>query len=246
MNGDLLKRYVETFYGYGNYGGDWWLVGMEEGGGDNADEVERRLRLWDERGRRELEDVAAFAFSDSHAKWFTGRPPLQPTWRKLIRLVLSAGGRSTDAGSIRSYQRDRLARPDGETCLLELMPLPSPSTAHWIYGEYSDRPELASRECYNRCVAPARILHLRQRIAEHGPKVVVFYGRSYRESWEHVTGGAFCPTDLPGLDIIVRPPTVFAMIQHPATVGVTNTYFEETGDRIATLFHGCAGHSRVR
>jgi hypothetical protein len=32
----VLGNYIKTFYGYGNYEGDWWLIGMEEGGGDPA------------------------------------------------------------------------------------------------------------------------------------------------------------------------------------------------------------------
>jgi hypothetical protein len=48
---------MHNFYGYGDYRGAYWFVGMEEGGSDSFDEVAKRLRLWDERGRRELEDV---------------------------------------------------------------------------------------------------------------------------------------------------------------------------------------------
>jgi hypothetical protein len=31
----LLERFMCTFYGYGNYRGAYWFVGMEEGGGDS-------------------------------------------------------------------------------------------------------------------------------------------------------------------------------------------------------------------
>ena len=87
----LLQDYVHQFFGYGSYGGDWWLIGMEEGGGNNVEEVATRLRLWDQRGRRELEDVDMFESSPELAKWFTARPPLQPTWRGLARMILAAG-----------------------------------------------------------------------------------------------------------------------------------------------------------
>lgn len=30
-----LLEYIDRFYGYGNYRSQHWLVGMEEGGGDN-------------------------------------------------------------------------------------------------------------------------------------------------------------------------------------------------------------------
>jgi hypothetical protein len=57
LDDQLLDEYIKTFYGYGNYEGDWWLIGMEEGSGGTDDEIRTRLRLWNERGRKELEDA---------------------------------------------------------------------------------------------------------------------------------------------------------------------------------------------
>ena len=74
-------EYMATFFGYGRYQGDWWLVGMEEGGGDSVQDIQARLRVWNERGRRELEDVEMFTYSIPHSKWFSRQAPLQPTWR---------------------------------------------------------------------------------------------------------------------------------------------------------------------
>ena len=85
LSDSLLQTYIDTFFGYGNYAGDWWLIGMEEGGGNTIGEVETRLALWASRTRRELEDVSIFSSSPALAKWFTPRPPLQATWRWLIR-----------------------------------------------------------------------------------------------------------------------------------------------------------------
>lgn len=31
----LLGEFVHNFYGYGSYGGQFWFIGMEEGGGDS-------------------------------------------------------------------------------------------------------------------------------------------------------------------------------------------------------------------
>jgi hypothetical protein len=74
LDDQLLDEYIKTFYGYGNYEGDWWLIGMEEGSGGTDDEIRTRLRLWNERGRKELEDVDMFRSSPDLAKWFTPRP----------------------------------------------------------------------------------------------------------------------------------------------------------------------------
>ncbi|BAY34333.1 hypothetical protein NIES2107_62380 [Nostoc carneum NIES-2107] len=34
---ELLEKIIETFYGYGNYQGNYWFIGMEEAGGDFKD-----------------------------------------------------------------------------------------------------------------------------------------------------------------------------------------------------------------
>lgn len=48
MNDVLLQQYMSKFAGYGNLDGDYWLVGMEEGGGNSIEEIERRINLWKE------------------------------------------------------------------------------------------------------------------------------------------------------------------------------------------------------
>ena len=233
LDDELLGRYIDTFYGYGNYAGDWWLVGMEEGGGNTADEVTTRLRLWDERGRKELEDVNMFSSSPELAKWFTQKPPLQSTWRGLIRLILSAEKRPTDAETARAYQGTELGRVGGNTCILELMPLPSQSVGHWIYGEHSARPELRDRQTYLEQVAPRRVQHLRERIKTHRPKAVIFYSRNYQSWWEKIAGTPFGGVVEPGVQLLKTGETLFVMTRHPVHRGVTTEYFVRAGTAIA-------------
>ena len=89
---ELLDTFAHTFYGYGNYKGAYWFIGMEEGGGSFEDVV-TRLSVWDHHGRLELEDVALFHNEIGYGSYFTKRPRLQQTWNKLIRIVLSAEGK---------------------------------------------------------------------------------------------------------------------------------------------------------
>jgi len=56
----LLNEFVENFYGYGSYNGQFWFVGMEEGGGNSFLELENRLNAWIRRGKHELEDLAQY------------------------------------------------------------------------------------------------------------------------------------------------------------------------------------------
>ena len=234
----LLVDYINTFYGYGNYRGAWWLVGMEEGGGDSANDIQTRLRLWDARGRKELESVDIFHSSPEHAKWFTPRPPLQATWRGLIRLILSAEGRPTDTETVRAYQGAELGRVGSNNCILELLPLPSPTVGHWIYGGHSSLPQLRTRQTYTDHVTPSRVQHLRGRIIEHKPKAVIFYSRNYRMWWEQIAETGFRPTELEGLEVTKGLQTVFAMTRHPVYRGVTSEYFVRAGAAIAALALG--------
>lgn len=230
----LLGEYIKMFYGYGNYEGDWWLVGMEEGGGNTDHEVRTRLRLWDERGRHELEDVDMFSSSPELAKWFTPRPPLQATWRGLIWLILSAEARATDLETARVYQSTELGRVGSNNCVLELLPLPSQSVAHWIYGEHSALPHLRDRQTYLEQIAPRRVQHLRERIRKHGPKAVIFYSRKYQYWWEQITGAPFEAAGPSGVQMIKTNDTLFVMTLHPTYPGVTTEYFVKAGTAIAS------------
>lgn len=235
LDPDLLRAYASSFYGYGNYRGKWWLVGLEEGGGGSIADIEWRLRAWDDRGRRELEDVSIFDPSPSHGKWWTQRPPLQPTWRKLIRLMHAAEVRPTDADSLRTSQGSGLGRTNSDNCILELMPLPSRSIGSWIYGDIQALPELRSREAYQDQLAATRIARLRERIAEHAPRVVVCYGTDRRAAWERVTGTSFKRTELDDLYTVATLQTLFVMTKHPTRRGVTNAYFEDAGRIIGQM-----------
>ena len=234
MDDTLLADYIDTFYGYGNYAGRWWLVGMEEGGGNSPDEVQRRLRLWEERGRRELEDVNIFDGS-ALGKWFQPGAPLQSTWRGLIRLLLAAQGRATDAEVVRNYQAGELGREGGDTCLLELLPLPSPSIDDWLYGKHSSLPALRTRAVYRETVSPRRVDHLRARITEHRPAAVIFYSRAYRPWWEQIVGASFGPPMEPGLQLAWRSSTLFVLTKHPAGRGIGGAYFEAAGRLLADV-----------
>ena len=231
----ILQEYIETFYGYGNYGGRHWLVGMEEGGGDNFEEVASRVSAWTRRSKPELDDVLGFHRETRLHKWFRPNPPLQPTWNKLIRLLLRAQGLSADTDTVRAYQGATLGRANGPNCLLELLPLPSPSANEWLYSTHSAIPWLQNRTAYREHVAPTRMRHLQERIGQHRPGVVVFYGLGYRQWWEQIVGSPFVATELDGFYVARTDPTFFALTKHPANRGITNQYFERAGTLVSGL-----------
>ncbi|MCC5911649.1 MAG: hypothetical protein JJT76_14585 [Clostridiaceae bacterium] len=39
LDRSLVENYMNNFFGYGNFDGDYWLVGIEERGGENYQDV---------------------------------------------------------------------------------------------------------------------------------------------------------------------------------------------------------------
>ena len=135
LNDQVLQRFMTTFYGSGNYAGDTWFIGMEEGGGGSLDKVQTRLKAWQELGETELVDIVAFHRLIHYPQYFTDPVKLQRTWMQQARIVLALKGLPSSTADVKVYQRDVIGRKGGETCLLELLPLPSPSSSAWHYGQ---------------------------------------------------------------------------------------------------------------
>jgi hypothetical protein len=232
----LLEALIATFYGYGDYRGRYWFVGMEEGGGRDFAEIAARLASWDRYGRQELGSLGHWGDGPPHP-FFREHPRLQRTWAALIRLTLSLQGAPVTTEAVRAYQRDRLGRADEDTCLLELLPLPARSTRDWLYRTHSTIPALQTRAGYLTHYAPARAAHLRARVTEYHPEVVIFYSVNgwYRQWWEQIAGVPLPLTPLAGWQFALARsgPTVCAVVAHPATRGITHAYFAAAAQAIA-------------
>ena len=141
LNDTLLQDFMTTFYGSGNYSGDYWFVGMEEGGGNDLLQVTNRLNAWIELGKTELVDINQFHVKINPHQYFRDPVKLQRTWMQQARIVLASKGLPSSILDVKAYQRDMLGRKTKETGLLELLPLPSPSTKVWNYALWSVFPE---------------------------------------------------------------------------------------------------------
>jgi len=234
LTDSVLESYIQGFYGHGPYAAPYWFVGMEFGGGGSAGEIVSRIQGWADRGGHELEDMVGPDGTGREVRYFHDPAPLQPTWAKLIRVVLSAEGPAPTTEQVRAYQRDRLGRAGGLDSILELLPLPSPGLNRWLfYPDYSQLPYLRDRATYTAHVAPLRTAHLRARIAQYQPRSVVFYGAGYRHWWREIAGVDFAPSGLDGVLTARHGPTQFVVMQHPVARGLPNTYFEAVGRLIA-------------
>lgn len=234
----LLHTFMHHFYGYGNYQGDYWFIGMEERGGRTFEEVSKRLAVWDRRGRQELEDVAGY-HSELGITWpFVPKPKLQRTWDKLIQVLLCIEGKTPTKEDVRRYQQLHWARRTSSVCLLELLPLPSLSTSHWLYAQHSQLPDLMTREHYRERWSALRIDHLRQRIVVHQPKVVIFYSVSYLRYWEAIVGAPLPPILAGTMYARYQDHCLYLVLKHPAATGVTSEYFHEAGRYIRLALEG--------
>jgi len=226
-----LRDFINRFYGYGTWNAKLWFVGMEEGGGESPDEIDRRLKAWD--GSNDLMDLKVFHdHINLHGRdWFSERPPIQHTWGKLIRTILRAAGRDTNTEAVRQYQRDALGRRDGSTALIELLPLPSPSLNRWTYGDVNV-PWLATCDQYRNEILPRREAAIRDQITLRKPTAVVFYGLGYREYWERIAGREFDSVDGERFLTTQNETTRFVLARHPAAKGVRNAEYDAIGRMI--------------
>ena len=173
----MLVEFSQQFKTQGNRDGQYWFIGIEEGGGATEKEVDSMLDKWDRDGRC---DVAMLHDPESDkvtCKWFdtsrVGDPPIQKTWGAQIRILLSMLGISADREKVRQYQANQFGTPKGETCLMEMLPLPNPGINRWIYSELSDLPQFVSRDAFSAHSVDARIDRFRELVLLHQPTSVV-------------------------------------------------------------------------
>ena len=250
LDSSLLSDYIATFNGYGDYRAPYWLVGMEEGGGGSLDALNRRLVSWERQGKGELSDLSPH-HEDGDAVNERGKQgKLQSTWSQLIRVVLAIGRQPTDNATVLEYQRTQLGRSGGETCLLELMPLPSPGLSRWLYSQYSSLPGLESRAAYMKHYAPARIERLRARMVEHKPAFVMFYSLGYVQYWRQVASVPLTTTSIGGVTTYFgrNEHTVFAVVPQPAARirGKGSGYYVEVGRVVAGMIVLGLGQSTLQ
>jgi hypothetical protein len=202
---------------------------LEEGGGGTAEEIERRIAAWHQRGESELEDLVEYHEAIGVIRHFGAQPALQSTWAKLIRILYALGGHTPTHDDLRRFQADRFGRRNGDTALLELLPLPSPGTNRWPYAQITKIQHLATREEYVAHVAPLRVRRLRERFATHRPRFVIFYGAAYLSWWSRIAAVPLVIDSNTGFAIAVREDTTFAVAKHPAARGLTTEYFARIG-----------------
>jgi hypothetical protein len=186
---DLLSAFMSNFCGYGNLHSPYWFIGKEEGGGATLEENFQRVLAWESMGKTTTVDSM-----DYHLKLgYTDREMtrIQPTWTKLIQILLTLDGKGASKEERRDFQRHKLGRADSNHCLLELMPMASRSTSLWLCQSiFHDYYGYTDRKSYFSAVAPQRRRKLKSLIEEYAPKLVVFYSSqaNYIAEWSLISG----------------------------------------------------------
>lgn len=229
LDQDLLRAYITDSWGYGNPKGEFWFVGMEQGGGTSVEELHRRLAAWNERGRAQFDDLHEYHVAIGELRWSAPKPRIQPTWRHLIRIVLAANGDETSQEAIRKYQSEELGRRFGNTCLLELLPLPSRNTKNWPYYEWTGLCEMKDRETYLTNAGGTREVGLRELIDYYAPRAVVFYGTTYKERWQRIVQAPFKDIGIKDVACTHRRSVLCFTVPHPQAHGVSGPLFECVG-----------------
>jgi hypothetical protein len=194
---DDQRALARGWYGYGRWEAPYWFVGIEPGG----NELEACVRMWKALKRAELLDIAAH-HEEHGTDWFgESVTRTQPTWQKLIWLLMYYRGEEPSASAVLAYQKKRLGRANDETALLELSALPA-------YASTITRPRMLFRA--------ERTSLMRERLLHHQPEFAVFYspdnskGQRYVDSWNAVTGRTLV-RDIP----VMLGHTACVMTYHP-------------------------------
>jgi len=235
LDDSLLLQYMETFYGYGNLDGKYWFIGMEDGSDGTIAEIVHRLNHWKERGKVTTDDLVAQHTQFGIQHLIGPKAKLQPTWKKLIRIILSAEGHDVDIEMVKEFQRTKLGIHTGNNCILEILPLPSKSTGTWIYHKYSKIPELESRKRYKQTWFKRRTDAIQRLIQTHRPRCIIFYSINpeYQFWWKQIAGSITPWKSIDKVQITHNNDTIFAITSHPVTHGITNEYFHNVGRLLA-------------
>jgi hypothetical protein len=213
--GNLVESMAQEFYGYGRWEAPYWFIGPEQGGEGN----ETRAKAFSKLGKDGLCDCKEFHVEIGELRWHRELPEraaLQPTWRRLMLLLMPSLRQDSDQMTLRRFQRSHWGmRNSGETCVIELGGLAAKSLR-----TPSDRKSFRQQ----------RFEQIKERIekCESGPRLVVMYGFGAEKQWKRLSG-----CDLRRWDVVRSGRTLFALMPGPTAPGQNDEDWIEVGARIA-------------
>lgn len=231
-----LVAWMEKRLGYGSPTATAWFLGLEESC-HCEDELDARTRGG---GLEDLE-TALLRTKECYPHLLSDDPDLQPTWRPLMRAWIrtSTATEPTEA-RLRQYQRHNLGRSDSDHLLVELLPLPAPSTSSWPYARFGlTRPE------YVAAWLPKRVAFLAQQWSKWPTRkrVAIAYGKDRWDAFRKVfrleamdgapvegTDGRALGFRLDGIGVVLS--------EHPVAYGLKNEYWDAIGRWLRRSLYG--------
>jgi hypothetical protein len=171
-----------NFLGYGNPNASFWFLGMEEAAAGTEESLTRNIqvRLQYDDGVMDLKEAHA-PERLNYAYWNNGHK-LPSTWLWMAKFVSGLKNSHTgddswpsDRTATRDYVRDYLGRSQGDTFLLDFLPLPKASANSWP-SLYQDWFGFHDIEEYRQTILSARTALLRKAIESYRPKYLFAYG----------------------------------------------------------------------
>lgn len=242
-----IRKMESGFFGFGRWEAPYWFIGPEPGGDNNS----LRAKKWiTDFGMNELVDCKDFHLAINETKWYQEKPLLQPTWRRLMVLLVAFKSVPLNQDELRSYQCAHWGRRDlkackDETCVIDLTGLSFKSVkdSDHLYsntkGIGSKADMLQKKQMRAKCIG--------QKIHEGGytPELVVMYGYSHQKLWDEISGislgrqmrrKAGKPYERPEIHHLIwneqkGGSTVFVYAPHPNARGFTDLDWETMGQR---------------
>lgn len=247
----LLRDYADAFRTYGPLSNPVWFLGTEEGGGADLAAAARKILAWDRAGRplvAELDDPApdSVHLESPFLRDGGGPAALQTVRSNQVRVLLGLRGEPLDNARVRRLQGREHGRRGGQTCLMELFPLPSSDSDAWIYDRVAHDPAtdgpnpFASRREYREHYLPRRLDTIVSLAAEHRPDALVCTSWTHRGQIRERLDEVEVP-EL-GLEGARRRAligrlgdTVVAVCTHPArqAAGPKNAFYHRLGEALA-------------
>ena len=191
---EVLKHWIDNFYGYGSWQARFWFIGHEETGGEVPEDVADKINYFTKVNTqadgtlcdiRQLyrhvtvrwDGPTANSFSNLYEYRFGTKAKQHGIWKNLI--AFEHGYAQMKLPNLLEYQQDNFLSLSAPTeAFTSLYPLPGPNSHAWYYT-WLDLPQLGflkSRRLYEEHLYPQRIHTILSNISTYKPEVVLMYG----------------------------------------------------------------------
>ena len=189
ITSELLEKYTEEKFGYGNLGikenPTIWFLGPEEKG--NNDERDKRIKAWFSvaKNNESFIDIEMFHKAldviqgETFANYYFGTNNVtQRTWKGIIEILFGFEGNPLpDLDNKKKYQRESFGRLESNNCILELSPYQSSA----LNDDNFKNKENDMKETLPNRIKKASVL-----IKKHRPKVIFMHTKAYWLNFEKV------------------------------------------------------------